>query len=270
MTEPVKITAIIVSYNEARYLPEALRRLQFADEIIQVDLGSEDNCKEIGQQAGARVYDHPLVAMGEMVHRFAIPKASHPWILFCDPDMYYPEDIGPRLKALLANYADQPLASVYVPMFTCFGGVPLMHGQKGGARGFRALIHRERVEISELLHRRGIMPLPGTFDLSLVRHAGEAIEHHWVDSIDDAYRKGRRYLPFEGESRQVNFRFTGRSFSWKGMGRELLRSLYLDLKSGVFKDRRAVQVMVFQLWYLTNANLNWRRYAAAHREQSPR
>jgi hypothetical protein len=60
----------------------------------------------------------------------------------------------------------------------------------------------------------------------------------------------------EGESRHA----LGRCFSWRGAFVEVLRSIRLDLRQAAFKDKRAVQVMFFQVWYLWNANLAWRRY----------
>jgi glycosyltransferase involved in cell wall biosynthesis len=253
----MKITGIIVAFNEARFLPEALRRLSFCDEMLVVDLGSQDNCVEIAQQAGATVLHHPWVKIGEQVRQFAIEHAHHDWILFSDPDYYYPEGIGLRIKSLLESCEGKELALVYLPTLLCFGGKPLRYGQKGGVRSYAAVVNRNRVEkITGLLHHRGLVPKAGTFNLGLLRKDGEGILHLWVESITDAYAKGRRYLPMEGESRHA----LGGRFSWRGAIVEVLRSLWQDVRSGAFFDWRSIQVMVFQLWYLWNANLDWRRY----------
>jgi glycosyltransferase involved in cell wall biosynthesis len=252
-----RISGVVVTYNEAHFLPETLRRLSFCDELIVVDLGSRDNCVEIAQQAGAVVLHHEKVTIGEQVRQYAVERTRYDWVLFADPDLFYPEGIGPRLKGLLELCQNQQLAMVYLPVFTCFGGTPLYHGQKGGVRSFTALINRSRVEqIQGLLHHRGLAPKEGGFSLGLVRKDNEGIMHFWIISIADAYAKGRRYLPMEGESRHA----LGRCFSWRGAFVEVFKSIRLDLRQAAFKDRRAVQVMFFQVWYLWNANLAWRRY----------
>jgi glycosyltransferase involved in cell wall biosynthesis len=253
----IQITGIIVTFNEAHFLPETLRRLAFCDELIVVDLGSKDNCVEIAEWAGAIVLHHEWVLIGEQVRQYAIEHAHHDWILFSDPDLYYPEDIGPRLKALLQSSEGQDLAMVYLPIFTCFGGKPLRCGQKGGVRSYAAVINRTRVEkIQGLLHHRGLVVKKGGFSLGLLRKDREGILHLWINSISDVYAKGRRYLPMEGESRHAS----GRRFSWRGAVLEVLRSLWLDLMTAAFLDWHAVQIMFFQVWYLWNANLAWRRY----------
>jgi glycosyltransferase involved in cell wall biosynthesis len=253
----VMLSGIVVTFNEARFLPETLRRLSFCDELIVVDLGSQDNSVAIAGQAGATVMHHAWVRFGEQVRQFAIDHAHHDWILFADPDLYFPEDIGPRLKGLLQACEGQELAQVHLPIFTCFGGTPLLYGQKGGVRSYTAVINRRRIEpIQGLLHHRGLAPRPGGFNLGLLRKEGEGIMHLWINSIGDAYAKGRRYLPNEGESRHAS----GQRFSWRGAVIEVLKSIKLDLTHAVFRDRRAVQVMFFQVWYLWNANLAWRRF----------
>jgi glycosyltransferase involved in cell wall biosynthesis len=253
----VKLSGIVVTFNEVRFLPETLRRLSFCDELIVIDLGSQDNGVEIAEKAGATVLHHEWVRFGEQVRQFAIDHAHNDWILFADPDLYFPEDIGGRLKGLLQACEGQELALVYLPIFTCFGGKPLLYGQKGGARSYTAVINRRRIEpIQGLLHHRGLVPKPGGFGLGLLRKEGEGILHLWINSIADAYAKGRRYLPNEGESRHAS----GGHFSWQGAVIEVLKSIKLDLTHAVFRDGRAVQVMIFQVWYLWNANLAWRRF----------
>src|SRR5450756_2326711 len=96
-----RISGVVVTYNEAHFLPETLRRLSFCDELIVVDLGSQDNCVEIAQQAGAIVLHHEKVTIGELVRQYAVEHARYDWVLFADPDLFFPEGIGPRLKGLL-------------------------------------------------------------------------------------------------------------------------------------------------------------------------
>lgn len=48
------LSAVVVAYNEAHYLSECLRRLTFCDEILVIDLGSQDRSIEIAKGQGAR------------------------------------------------------------------------------------------------------------------------------------------------------------------------------------------------------------------------
>ena len=255
-----KISLVLVTYNEAHFLPECLRRLAFCDELIVVDLGSDDECVRIAESFGAKVYNHPRVPIVEKIHNFALERTSHDWVLFADPDQYYPEGIGGRIKAMITHYADLRLGKVLIPEVTCFGGRPLLHGQKGGVRDRKTLINRREVEVSDLVHHRGKILKEGAIELGLVRQDNEAIQHYWVESIKEAYASARRYLPFEGESRFS----VGQRFAWKKMFLDLGYSLQADLINHALLDWRAIQVMIFQLWYTWNANLSLRGYCREH------
>ena len=257
----IQLSAVVVTYNEARFLPECLRRLAFCDDLVVIDLGSRDELVEIARRFGARVFLHERVLIGEKVRKFALQQVKNDWVLFSDPDLYYPEGIGSRLISLIAGTAPEgeppvQLGCIYLPIQTCFGGKPLVYGQKGEVKSFMAVINRCQVELMDLLHHRGVALKPGAVGLGLRRVEGEAIQHYWIDTIQDAVVKGQRYLQLEGESRHA----LGMAFSWGGVAAELWRSLKVDLRRSAFRDWRAIQVMLFQLWYIWNANLAWRRY----------
>lgn len=252
----IKLSGIVVAYNEARFLPECLKRLSFCDELIVVDLGSQDNSVAIAESYASKILHHERVQFAEKVHQFALEHAQHDWVVLADPDLYFPSGIGPRLRELIAACSGFEIGIIYLPLLTCFGGIPLVYGQKGGVRSYRGVINRKRVEVLDYLHHRGITLKGNSYSVGLLREGDEAVTHYWVDSIRDALPKARRYLPYEGESRHA----AGISFSWVGMFQELLNSLKSDLRQSAFRDWRAFQVMVFQLWYLLNANLSWHQY----------
>jgi len=251
-----RISLVMVTYNESRYLRESLERLSFCDEMIVVDLGSDDDCVEIAKSFGAKVLFHERAPFGEKIYAFAAARASFEWILFADPDQYYPPNIGPRVKELIVHYADLPLGKILLPQVLYFGDTPLARGQKGTIHGRRTLINLNHCIIGDLVHHRGLILKPGAVEIGMIRKDHEVIAHHWVDRIGDAYQNARRYLPFEGEARHAQ----GRRFSWQNLAFELALSLRADLKEKAYLDYRALQVMVFQLWYIWQANMAWRSY----------
>lgn len=255
--QPPAISAAIACYNEARDLSRSLPRLAFCDEIVVVDLGSEDRSVEVARAHGARVVEHAWVPFREKIARLMVERARHDWVLFSDPDLLFPDGVGDRLKSLLLDDDLDNLAMVYLPMRTCFQGRPLRRGQKGDVRGYRALIHRRRVHLADLLHHKGVGHHAGTATVCLrPRHPEEVILHDWVDGWSDLMDRARRYLPYEGEARLA----TGRPFSWGGALREIWSGLKTDLRTGAILDWRACQVMLFQLWYTWQANLAARNH----------
>lgn len=253
--EDVKISAVIVALNEAQYLPECIRRLDFCEDILVVDIGCTDDTVKVARDHGAVVLEHPWVPFAEKAWKSASQKTRNDWIVFVSPDLYLPLDVGSRIKSLVAKYDPLGLGSIYLPMNTGFGGKVLHYGQKGGTRTYRALAHRKRNHFKGLVHHRGDVLKEGFFDLCLLREEDEAIFHDWVDGIGDAVEKARRYLPFEAESRMG----VGKKFSWKAVFMEMARSLKRDLVKKSYREWPAVQVMFFQMWYYWKANMALRR-----------
>lgn len=256
------ISAVIVCYNEAHHLAQSLPRLSFCDEVLLADLGSEDGSAEVARQHGARVVTHAWVPFREMIIQDLLAQASHDWVLMSDPDLLFPHGVGVRLEALIAEGTDHSLGMIYLPMVTCFGGEPLHHGQKSGRRAYRALVHRQRVELADLLHHKGVRLKEGYNALCLrPQGANDQIRHLWIDNLQDASRKAARYLPHEGRTRAA----LGQRFGWRRALGEMAQSLYRDLRTRAFLDRRASQVMFFQLWYVWQANMALRRFERQNR-----
>lgn len=254
---PQKISAALVCLDEAHHLRRSLPRLDFCDELLVVDLGSRDGSVEVAQAHGARVIPHEWVPFREIIIGEMLRQVGHDWVLMSDPDLLFPEGVGERLKGLLAQAQDPGLGMVYLPLTTCYGETPLRRGQKAGRRAYRAVVHRERVELSDLLHHKGVSLRPGFGSACLLPTGPEdQILHYWIGGWDDALRKAQRYLPHEGRTRHA----VGQKFSWRGALRETLGGLWLDLRKGALLDWRAIQVMVFQFWYTWQANLALRRF----------
>ncbi|TFG77294.1 MAG: glycosyltransferase family 2 protein [Chrysiogenales bacterium] len=95
----IKISAVIITYNEEDRLPDALDSLQGAvDEIIVVDSYSTDRTPEIARQARATFYQNRFEDYGQQKN-IAMQKASHDWILNLDAD----ERVSPELKRSISD-----------------------------------------------------------------------------------------------------------------------------------------------------------------------
>jgi glycosyltransferase involved in cell wall biosynthesis len=250
-TGEVGLSAVVVVFNEEQFLAECLDRLSFCDEKIVIDLGSKDHSAEVAEAHGAQVLRHEWVPFAEKVRAFGIGQAAFDWIILCDPDLYFPAEAGEALRRLISRYEDDGLGMIYLPMQTWFGDKPLAYGQKGGLRGFRAAIHRNRVRVEGLVHHRGTDLVDPYFALGAPSLNKTPLVHHWVQTFNEAVIKARRYHLYEAESRHA----LGQAFSWKGMWRELWSSAKQDIRKRAWLDKRSSQVLLFQLWYIWMANM---------------
>ena len=80
-----RLSACIITFNEAARLGDCLASLAFCDEIVVVDSGSTDATVAMARQAGARVFERPFEGFRSQ-KQFAIEQATHDWVLCLDAD----------------------------------------------------------------------------------------------------------------------------------------------------------------------------------------
>lgn len=80
-----KLSVIIPAFNEESYIEDAIRSVNFADEVIVIDSFSTDTTKEKALALGCRVLERKFDNFSDQKN-FAIPHASGNWILFMDAD----------------------------------------------------------------------------------------------------------------------------------------------------------------------------------------
>jgi glycosyltransferase involved in cell wall biosynthesis len=94
----MKITATIITYNEAENIRAGCESVAWADEIIVVDSQSTDNTRELAAQSGARVINRAWPGFAQQ-KQFAVEQASHDWVFSLDAD----ERVSPELRASIEN-----------------------------------------------------------------------------------------------------------------------------------------------------------------------
>lgn len=98
------ISVVINTLNEEKNLPNALVSIKdFADEIVVVDMYSDDNTVAVAKRAGAKVFEHKRTGYVEPARNFAIEKASGDWILILDADEEIPKTLAKKLKDISQN-----------------------------------------------------------------------------------------------------------------------------------------------------------------------
>jgi ADP-heptose:LPS heptosyltransferase len=94
--EPIKLplSALVITYNEEKYIKNVIDDLDFADEIIVVDSFSNDKTATIVCASSKAKFIQNKFLDYTSQRNFAIDNAKHEWILFIDAD----EKFTPELK----------------------------------------------------------------------------------------------------------------------------------------------------------------------------
>ena len=98
----LKVSAYILTFNEADKIRAAVNSVLWTDEVIVVDSFSTDRTPEIATALGARVVQVPFNGFGELRNR-AVEACTHDWIFSLDADERCTEAVRDEILSLLAS-----------------------------------------------------------------------------------------------------------------------------------------------------------------------
>jgi glycosyltransferase involved in cell wall biosynthesis len=144
------ISVLIHTFNEEKNIRNCLETVKWADEIIIVDMYSDDKTVEIAKEYTHKIYFFERVGYVEPARQFALEKATHEWILVVDADELVPL----KLKNKLIEIMEKNLADVvFIPRNNYFFG-RLMQGTGWGAlQDYQPRFFKKNfVSFSEAIH----------------------------------------------------------------------------------------------------------------------
>ena len=119
----MKISAYIISYNEAEKIRDCINSILWADEIIVADSHSTDGTTEIASKLGAKVIHIPFKGYGDLRNQ-AITHCTGDWIFSLDSDERCTIEVRDEIIALIDN---APLDIYQVPRKNFFMGRWIKH-----------------------------------------------------------------------------------------------------------------------------------------------
>jgi glycosyltransferase involved in cell wall biosynthesis len=123
----MKITAVVIAFNEEKKIADAVRSLEWADEIIVVDSGSQDRTREIAENCGAKIITQKWLGFSKQ-KQFAVDAAKNDWIFSLDAD----ERVSEKLKyeiLRLKNFSETEIADGYkISRLSFYMNRPIRHG----------------------------------------------------------------------------------------------------------------------------------------------
>ena len=102
------LSVAIITKDEEEMLPDCLKTVSFADDIVVVDSGSRDRTVEIATEFGCRVFVEDWKGYGPQKNS-AVQKCKHDWVLIIDADERIPVEAELKIKEVLKN----PLADAF-------------------------------------------------------------------------------------------------------------------------------------------------------------
>lgn len=121
----MKISAVIIAFNEEKNIADAVRSVEWTDEIIVVDAESTDRTREIAASFGARVVVNKWPGFSDQ-KQFAVEQASNDWILSLDADERVSNDL--RLEIDSIRKGDPSADGYRIPRLSYYMGRAIRHG----------------------------------------------------------------------------------------------------------------------------------------------
>jgi glycosyltransferase involved in cell wall biosynthesis len=103
MAEKAPLSVAMIVKNEAENLPDCLRSVAFARQIVVVDSGSGDETLRIASDFGCEVFSEAWRGFGPQ-KQFAVEQCREAWILVLDAD----ERIPPETARVIRQIIDSP------------------------------------------------------------------------------------------------------------------------------------------------------------------
>ena len=107
-----KLTAVILTLNEADHVVDCIRSLQWTDRVIVYDSGSTDATCDLARQTGAEVIFHPWLNYADQ-REAALQAIDDEWVFFVDADERSSPDQAAEIRAKIA--ANPGIAGYWVP-----------------------------------------------------------------------------------------------------------------------------------------------------------
>jgi len=193
----VKVSAVIITYNESRNIRRTLSKLHWCDEIVIVDSFSTDDTLEICREFGCKIFFKTFEGYGAQ-KKFAVSRASNDWVLCIDADEVLSEDLCREIQATMTK---NPSCTGYqFPMNLVFLGREFRYG-KESQRYFLRLFNRQAGNYNQaLVHEK--LELKGQtgklhekilhYSYANIRQWNEKCEYYTSLSAREAVKKGKK------------------------------------------------------------------------------
>lgn len=255
----IPVSAVVVTYNEEKYLEKCLNSINFCEEIVVIDLGSIDKSKQIAVKCGAKLIEHERVPVVEIIHSKIAEFVCNKWVLITDPDEVTDISLANEIVALFNTkiLSDNKIGAVNVPCLFYYKGKKLTGTIWGGINGRILLVNTDRFTFTAGVHTG--RKIKEGFDYYQIKYNETNVVHHyWMNSFKQLKNKHKRYIKQEGKTRYENGNRTNFKKIISIPYREFKRCFYS--RKG-YKDKfTGLFLSLFWVWYSLSAEISLLKY----------
>jgi glycosyltransferase involved in cell wall biosynthesis len=220
------ISALIHTKNEESDIERVVRNASaVADEVVVIDMASEDRTREIAEALGARVYEVPDYGYVEPARAEGVDHCRREWILNLDADELVPEALATRLRSIADSNAWDV---VYLSRVTFMFGARI----KGSGWSLKNERHPRFYRAHHLVHHSELhapsLPVPGARVTQLPPEDHLALIHFNYTDWAHFIAKLNRYTSIASNERLARGERPSAVRTALLMAREVLSRLIVD------------------------------------------
>jgi glycosyltransferase involved in cell wall biosynthesis len=179
-----RLSACIITYNEADRIEACIRSVAFCDEVIVVDSHSTDDTRARAAALGARVSERDWPGYRSQ-KQYAVQVAHNDWVLCLDADERVSSELRAQIESWLERGVDDH-AGWSVPRITEYFGKFLRHGNAYPDRLVRLFDRRRGGWVGREIHEN-------TQVHGRVGKLKGHLEHYPYRSLTDQQQRLQRY-----------------------------------------------------------------------------
>lgn len=180
----IKISCVIITFNEEENISRSLESVAWCDEIVVVDSGSIDRTLDICKEFDCKIFHNEFEGYGEQ-KRYAVSKANNDWILSIDADEVVTEELCKEIESSFESGRIN-CEGYYIPRSLIFLGKKFNYGRES-KEYFLRLFNKNNGNFStEKVHEK--VEIKGETQ----RLKGQLF-HYSYNSIDQYFQKFNSY-----------------------------------------------------------------------------
>lgn len=193
----MSISVVVIAKNAADIIEKNLKSVQFANEVILIDIESTDNTTALAKKYCTKIFSYGKDSkFVEPVRAFALAKVSKDWVLVLDADEEIPESLA---KKLVEIDQDDSGEAYYLARKNMVTGAWMKH--TGWWPDYQLRFFKNGlVSWSEKIHSQPIVKSKSKPSF-LEAKEDLAILHHNYKDVSDYLKRFDRYTDIEAEQK---------------------------------------------------------------------
>jgi len=182
----LKVSAVIITYNEEHCIAATLSKLDWCDEIIVVDSYSTDNTVNICREFNCKIFSRSFDGYGPQ-KQYAVSLARNNWVLAIDADEVLSDALADEIQSHLA--ADPVAAAFSMPMNLVFLNKEFTRG-KESTRSYIRLFNKQKAAFSNAAVHESVQVN------GVICYLKNKIRHYSYTSVRECMDKSNRYSTY--------------------------------------------------------------------------